>query len=163
METNNRIKKLSDRLVAVMREMDTLRGELLEINKDLEALSGQVEVSGVDASSVDDVFVGVGAMPTFTPLHSESIVAETTPVVDRPDYGKKKLSDFVSVIDMFRFQRELFGDDAHEMARVFEELEQMNTQSEALTYISDILNLDHSHETVSDLLKLTASYYSDDH
>lgn len=89
METNNKIKKLSDRLVAVMREMDTLRGELLEINKDLEALSGQAEVSGVDASSVDDVFVGVGAMPTFAPLHSESIVAETSPVVDRPIMGRR--------------------------------------------------------------------------
>lgn len=163
METNKKLKKLSDRLVEIMGEMDTLRRELLEINTEFEALSAHVEESGVNASSVDNVFVGVDTMPTFAPLHSEPIVAETPLTLERGDFGKKKLSDFVSVIDMFRFQRELFGDDAHEMARVFEELERMNTQSEALSYVSDILNLDQSQETVSDLLKLTASYYTGNH
>ena len=161
MERNKKLKNLSDRLVVAMGKVDTLRRELLEINKELEALSAQAEDPCGNTNSVGGVLVGVDSMPTFAPLCSDSVTTETSTTSKHGDFGKKRLSDFVSVIDMFRFQRELFGDDVHEMARVFGELEQMSTQSEALSYVSDILKMDQSQEAVSDLLKLTASYYID--
>lgn len=158
METNKKLKELSDRLVAVMGEMDTLRRELSDINAELQVLCPDVESSEADGDDEhEQVFVGIASMPTFTPLYSDTEAAD---VQERASSPKKRLIDSISVIDLFRFRRELFGDDAEEMARVFGELEEMKTQSEAIAYISGLLNMDTSQDTVSDLLRVTASYYA---
>ncbi|MDO4771221.1 hypothetical protein [Porphyromonas sp.] len=159
MEANKKIKELSIRLGAAMREMEAVRQELLSIDNELKNLYRYNEESETESGNV---FVGV-KMPTFTPVNSDEAAASRQIDVSVPSGSQlsKRMVDYISVIDIFRFQCELFGNDSEEMHRVFTELEGLSSFTEGQDYISRTLLLDPQREIVADLLRMIAPYYTE--
>lgn len=70
---------------------------------------------------------------------------------------KKNLSDFrkaFSLNDRFRFRRELFGGDEARMNLAINDLDNIRTYEESVTYLHEELNWNIEDEAVADFLKL---------
>lgn len=72
---------------------------------------------------------------------------------------KKPLTDYISVIDHFRFKRELFGDDSQEMARVLEEIARLDTERDMRSYLVEVLHWDEKRVEVRDFFDRLRPYF----
>lgn len=70
-----------------------------------------------------------------------------------------ELSKGLSLNDTFRFSRELFNDDKDEMNRVLQEISNMNSLSEAISYLSMYVEWDEENEVTKDFVELLKKYF----
>lgn len=158
MEVNTKAKDLSDRIAAIARQMDRLRQELLEVQTDLQ------KCLSLEAGSSDSVYKAVPSssgipsgedFPTFAPIQQSD-----APMSGNIPYKGETLRDKLSVIDLFRFQREIFGNDAEEMERVLDEMAVFRSASEVREYVEKVLHLDLNQDVVRDLVAFVTSHIS---
>ena len=70
---------------------------------------------------------------------------------------KNNLSDFrkaFSLNDRFRFRRELFGGDEERMNKAINELNELNSYEDSISYLNDELKWNIEDEAVADFIKL---------
>ena len=89
--------------------------------------------------------------------------ASSTPSSDRSGLflndllEKQQLSDFrkaLSLNDRFRFRRELFGGDEERMNKVMNDLNNLHSHEDSITYLNQELKWNIEDEAVSDFIKL---------
>ena len=93
---------------------------------------------------------GSGSIRQSDPRRASRIIPQ------RP-VGKEKFSDFrkaFSLNDRFRFRRELFGGDEARMNKVINDLNDLHSYEDSVTYLNNELKWNIEDEAVADFIKL---------
>lgn len=97
------------------------------------------------------------------PVLRETFVEAKTTVSFNEILEKKNLSDFrkaFSLNDRFRFRRELFGGDESRMNQAINDLNDLHSYEESVTYLDQQLQWNIEDEAVADFLKLIEKRFS---
>ena len=138
------IERLIKRLEAVEGEVSHIKEELrqlIPVEKPEEKVQSYFEPKE-DYSLDDFQVVSAPALSTATPSG-----------IERP------LTDYISVIDYFRYKRELFGDDPEEMRRALEEMSRLGSAVDFQHYLVDVYHMDMEREEVRDFYELLRPHF----
>ena len=96
-------------------------------------------------------------VPEPTETVNNGIQAERSGLFHNDLLEKRNLSDFrkaFSLNDRFRFRRELFGGDEARMSKAINELNELQSYEDSITYLNKELKWNIEDETVADFIKL---------
>jgi len=86
-------------------------------------------------------------------------LASISPVLGERLRPATELNKSFSLNDTFRFSRELFNGDQGEMNRVLQEISEMNSLDEVISYLSLHISWDEENDTVKDFVELLKKYF----
>ncbi len=160
MDNRAKVELLSRRITRLIGELEDIKDELESLTLESASPDSSYALSQEKHTAEPEVpyFDSFKSMPQdLFVAKGEPIVAQA--VVEPVHSSVPALMDYISVIDLFRFRRELFGDDMEEMKRVLSEMGRLGSQEEARRYAREVLRMDPKQETVADFLVAIASYF----
>ena len=136
----------------------------------IEQLREQMEEHQMLIDSIPDIVTSSIRTEVVMPPSSVEVVSETqSEKTEKPISNertglflndlleKNNLSDFrkaFSLNDRFRFRRELFGGDEERMNKAINELNELNSYEDSISYLNDELKWNIEDEAVADFIKL---------
>ena len=136
----------------------------------IEQLRKQMEEHQMLIDSIPDIVTSSIRTEVVMPPSSVEVVSETqSEKTEKPISNertglflndlleKNNLSDFrkaFSLNDRFRFRRELFGGDEERMNKAINELNELNSYEDSISYLNDELKWNIEDEAVADFIKL---------
>lgn len=150
-----------------LKEQHNYIGEIKERLKEEEARVRVLEEMNNAVKEVEPVIVPVQApvevvapfpqakQDTIQPQKTAPKAAEKTGLSLKEILEKKSLSDFrksFSLNDRFFFKKELFGGDESKMSKVIDDLNQVSSLDDAMSYLRSELNWDFDNAVVADFV-----------
>lgn len=136
----------------------------------IEQLRKQMEEHQMLIDSIPDIVTSSIQTEVVMPPSSVEVVSETqSEKTEKPISNertglflndlleKNNLSDFrkaFSLNDRFRFRRELFGGDEERMNKAINELNELHSYEDSISYLNDELKWNIEDEAVADFIKL---------
>ena len=136
----------------------------------IEQLRKQMEEHQMLIDSIPDIVTSSIRTEVVMPPSSVEVVSETqSEKTEKPISNertglflndlleKNNLSDFrkaFSLNDRFRFRRELFGGDEERMNKAINELNELHSYEDSISYLNDELKWNIEDEAVADFIKL---------
>lgn len=136
----------------------------------IEQLRKQMEEHQMLIDSIPDIVTSSIRTEVVMPPSSVEVVSETqSEKTEKPISNertglflndlleKNNLSDFrkaLSLNDRFRFRRELFGGDEERMNKAINELNELHSYEDSISYLNDELKWNIEDEAVADFIKL---------
>ncbi|MDD3162296.1 MAG: hypothetical protein PHX49_10300, partial [Bacteroidales bacterium] len=136
----------------------------------VSTVTEQTEIAVVESVTVEEVALPVEESQAVEPLApSDSLTASINELLaSRPQslhetLEKRLVVDVrkaLSLNDRFRFQRELFSNDAKYMDKVLDEVGSFKTLAEVLEYLKEKFNWSKDNEPAMDFIKIVIKKFS---
>ena len=131
-----------------------------ELNEEKESVATPAEVTVVAEKTVSEPAASLSSASSHTTTLEQSLPHS---ISLNEVIQKKFLADFrkaFSLIDRFRFRRELFGGDEGRMNEAISDLNELQSFEESITYLDKKLKWNVEDEAVADFIKLLEKRFS---
>lgn len=170
----NKAEKIKSRLKtlkeeAALTEQQHKAAVIASASLDIKAPE-QSEISVAEAAKVDESVVPVEEKAAVEPIASSHVLADSINelLASRPQslhesLEKRLVVDVrkaLSLNDRFRFQRELFNNDAKCMDKVLDEIGSFKNLAEVLEYLKEKFNWSKDNEPAMDFIKIVIKKFS---
>lgn len=170
----NKAEKIKGRLKTLNEEAalneQQEKAASVEAGPVVSTVTEQTEIAVVESVTVEEVALPVEESQAVEPLApSDSLTASINELLaSRPQslhetLEKRLVVDVrkaLSLNDRFRFQRELFSNDAKYMDKVLDEVGSFKTLAEVLEYLKEKFNWSKDNEPAMDFIKIVIKKFS---